>query len=893
MIATGFDVDELRRFGHEDGVRSSFCRPGQLQQLMACVFLGVCLAFASSGQAAPVAASAKASLVLTLHKELPATAVFAPLEQISVDVTPPTKGLHLEVSDPRGHVYVSVNDLPPGQRFRVEGALGVHKLQVSLRGKVMLTRELLVDAHTDVSCTNALFDVELRRLAAQLRAAGSVATIDGATVRLLSNELRESRYVNAATRFFETDVRSGLDLFLNAQRPSGLVYSAVQRDDHYDPYTNSYPGVSMARDMFGEDFTARSRDGRWFFERTPSFADVESMAVGWAHDVWQATGDDEWLAAVMPTLEKALGYLQTDPLRWSPEKQLVKRAFTIDVWGAQDALSGKIHPRGGLNKAGWFDGLFIDRDSAMGIAHGDNTAFYEAATLMARMNAHLGNPERASQWTQAAENLRENLDKTAWNGTFYRHFVRLLDNPLWQQLEGNESRQLSMSNPFAITRGAATHAQALAIVGEYQRRYDKCKGQCLGEWSALDPPFRKGFGHWGPYEGPNGNLTPIVAGALGHAALEHGAEVYGADIFRRLLELQRRHAGLHGFYNVNARPIGWQPEEFQSVDLRTIANRHLRGDQPSGFIEHPDNDLRAFPTGRNFFLGKPFDVIDPKDNGGRAAVVLWGAGSPGPRETTVAGIGKKARSIYFLHSAGNIRRQSRVGEYVVNYADGSKVRIPLVVGRNIGGWWAEGDAGEWRVAWRGKNPHVSIVAMGVWGWENNQPNKEIESITIRASGQGRIQLLGISLSSGPVQFDRGEVASDTASTWAAGVVWKGAMESLAGVVDRDRLMEHVALSPRWLALGETRAAVTVRYGPSRGYVAYRWEHRSGDRTQSLVFSGSGKRFDFRVLMPAAQKPRDVTLNGKKLRFRTETVENSVYADFSLEGTSAGVVDVTY
>ena len=835
----------------------------------------------------------KSPLQLTIHKEFTETSTFAPLEEVSVDLQPGKAGLRLQVKDGAGQVYVDLANVKTGQAFGIRGSLGTHRLEISSHGRVILTRAFAVDASTSLSCADPLYDGELRRLEAQLRAAGTVAMVDGKAVRMFSTEVRESRYVNAAARYFEPDLKSGLEVYLKSQKDDGSVYSAMRADDHFDPFTKTFPGVSLARDMFGSDFTARTADGRWVLERTPTSADVESMAVAWAHDVWQATGDDGWLASVLPKLDRALAYLQTDPLRWSTELQLIKRAFTLDVWGFQHPLTAKLQPGGGVNKAGWWDGFWVTRDTPMGIAHGDNTAFYEAATLLARMHAYLGQQDGARKWTEAAEKLRGSLDKNSWNGTFYRHYVRLVENPIWQQLQANESRQLSMSNPLAVVRGATTHAQAASIIGEYARRREKHKGSSLAEWSTMDPPFKNGFGPWSATTGPNGSISPIVAGPLALAAFEHGAETYGADVFRRLFELQKRHGGLYGFYYPTARPADWQPEEFHAVDLKTVANRHLRGDQPAGFIDHPNNDLRAFPVGQQTFLGKPFSVIDPKDNGGRAAVVLWGAGSPGPRETTVAGIRKKARSIYFLHSAGNIRRQSRVGEYVVNYTDGSKVRIPLVVDRNIGSWWSEGSAGEWRVAWRGKNPHVSNVVIGIWGWENTQPENEIDSITIRASGSGRVQLLGISLSTGPVQYERGEVESEASAEWAAGVVYTAAMAGLAGVVDRDRLLDHVTLSPRWLATGETAARVTVRYAASRSYLAYKWEHRLPDHTQSMTFSGSGRRFDFHMLMPAGAKPKSVTLNGRKLRYRTEVVEGSTYADFSLEGLTSGFVQVAY
>ncbi len=831
---------------------------------------------------------------LQLKKEDAHHSAFFPLERVTIEALPKSpSGLRLVVRDAMHTSYVDAAQVAAGFTFRVQGALGPHRAEL-FRGSQLLASETFeVRADTQIDCSDSLFQTELRRLGAQVAGLGGVAFVDGRSVRHFSTDLRQSRYASLAGRYFEATLQALPDIFLQYQKESGLVFSSMHADTMFDPYAGTYPGAHLARDTFGEGYTGRSSDGRWVFERAPTQADVESLLVAWVHDVWQASGDDAWMAQALPSLAKALDYLRQDPLRWSSDLGLIKRAFTLDVMNHQNHLAMRIHPRGAVNRAGWFDGRWVDKDSPMGITHGDNTAFYEAATLLARMYAHQGHDAEAAQWTAVAERVRENLNKVSWNGSFYRHHVRLAQHDLWKDLQTNESRQLSMSNPLAITRGAATHAQAVSIISEYQRRKQKLGPGVLAEWTTMDPPFRGDFG--GVEAGSNGNgaVSPVVGGPLAHAAFMHGFEAYGVDVLRRVLQLQRKHGRLYGFYAPTPRPGNWQPETFSHVDLRTVANRHLRGDKPAGFVDHPENDLRTFPVGSQTFLGKPFDVIDPKDNGGRAALVLWGAGSPGPRETTVAGIGKKAQSIYFLHSAGNIGRQARVGEYIINYADGTKVRIPLVVGRNISSWWSEGDAGEWRLAWRGRNPHVSVVGMGVWGWDNKQADKLIDSITIRASGQGRVQLLGISLSSAPVQYDRDEVEGHAFDPWAAGVVYAAGVEGLAGVVDRGRVFEHVALSPRWVAANETRASVSVRYPSSRGYVAYRWEHRPGDRSMAMTFTGSGKRFDFHVLMPLGAKPREVTLDGKKLRHRVVTVEQSVYADFSLEAVSSGQLEIGY
>lgn len=851
------------------------------------------LGIVAAGGSARAAGPSAAPLVLRLSKDRPETSIFAPLEDVVVQIAPDHLRGRLRVRDGRGEVYVDVAQARAGLRFTVAGALGTHRLEFEVGRGPPLRLDFEVDASTALATGSGRFDGLFRRLVGQLREAQRSAFVDGDNVRYVVPGLRGNQQVARALRYFEADVGSYLDLILRYQREDGSLFSSFALDDHFDPFTGTYPGVHLERDLYGPRYTGRSRDGRTVFHRVPIEPDIEALAVEYAFAVWQARGDDRWLAAALPRLERAVEALLRDPLRFSSEHGLLQRGFTIDFWNLQHPAVLALHPSGNRNLAGWVDLQWLDADTPKGIAHGDNSALYAAALALARLQAHQGDPGRAAYWTRVAEDVRANLLRTSWNGTFFRHFVPVRPLPEPLDLGANEARQLSFSNALAIRRELTTHAQAVAILDEYRHRRERLPEGVLAEWFTIDPPYRDGFAYMAPGEYANGGVTPALAGELARAAFAHGRADYGADILRRVRALAERTGRLSAMYYPTPQPASWQAETFFPIDLRAIANRDLRGDGALGFIGHPDNDLRSFPVGRQHFLGKPFEVVDPRENGGRAAVVLWAEGSPGPSETTLAGVQRKARSIYFLHSAGNPRLRARIGEYEIAYEDGTRVRLPLLLGRNIGTWWAAEGGSEWRIAWRGRNAHVSNLTVGVWGWNNPQPDKQITSITARALNGGRIQLLGITMSSAPVQFPRGEPMRGFPDAWGVAPVIEAFIEGVAGVRDQHRLFEQVRVAPHWAALDEQRAAVTVRYAGSPGYVAYRWEHFPADRRLAIEATGSGPRLDFHVPLPASARAPRVSIRGRAVPHALTRVEDILYLDFTAEGAAAVPIDVRY
>ncbi len=334
--------------------------------------------------------------------------------------------------------------------------------------------------------------------------------IEGETIRGFRSPdspalwIRDHSDIMRGGKYLEADMLSAVSCFANAQAPNGRIFDHV--------LTN--PGKNS-----GE----RENWEKWV--RVPVEADVEYRFVKAAYLAWQVSGDDEWLQTLLPALERALQYTRTHPLRWDTQHNLVKRPYTIDTWDF-DYTAGR---------AEWLNFQITD-DTFWGISHCDNSGFYEAAQLLAKMYTSAGLTNDASRWERVALDLRQRCNDLLFNGRFYTHFHKL--TPV--TIDGvSEEEQLSLSTPMAINRGLATHEMAVAILEEYQLR--KKKSSAFAEWFGIDPPFPDNiFGddklRAGTYI--NGGIFPVVGGELSRAAFEHGFEQYGVqtlDQYRQMI----------------------------------------------------------------------------------------------------------------------------------------------------------------------------------------------------------------------------------------------------------------------------------------------------------------------------------------------------------------------
>jgi len=304
-------------------------------------------------------------------------------------------------------------------------------------------------------------------------------------------------------KYFEEDLKSTINHFAETQAETGRVF------DYFTTFPEKLPC---------------ERENWTKYVRVPVEADVEYRFVKAAFLAWQATGDDEWIQRLLPKMEKALCYILTHPWYWDKDRELVKRAYTIDTWDF--AYTAGAHD--------WLQFQITD-DTFWGIMHGDNSGYYEAFRIMAVLYDHFQNNKLSKSWFDRAEALRMRMNQECWNGKFYTHFVKLTP----ATIPGvDESSQLSLSNPVDVNRGVATHEMAVSIIQEYRERREQTNA--FAEWFSIDPPFPDGiFGDEKLKKGAyvNGGIMPLVGGELAKAAFDHGFEEYGVDILKRYSEM--------------------------------------------------------------------------------------------------------------------------------------------------------------------------------------------------------------------------------------------------------------------------------------------------------------------------------------------------------------------
>ncbi len=175
-------------------------------------------------------------------------------------------------------------------------------------------------------------------------------------------------------------------------------------------------------------------------------------------------------------------------------------------------------------------------------------------------------------------------------------------------------------------------------------------------------------------------------------------------------------------------------ERLRFIDLAGHGNEPLT-DGPGAL----GNDLNRLPRGVRELDGQYFQV-------GEDMIHLAGTMTPDrPREVKGIKVGARGQKVHFLHAVQQrVAAKTEVATYVVHYADGSAVRIPIIYGRDLVNWWLW-DHGfqelptDARVAWTGlndaaemsKNLHVRLFART---WTNPHPEKEIAALDVISAG---------------------------------------------------------------------------------------------------------------------------------------------------------------
>lgn len=484
--------------------------------------------------------------------------------------------------------------------------------------------------------------------------------IDGKILMCSKNWIRDHVHEMKSFIHWEYDIRSFLDFIIDTQREDGQYYELIkQLDDRHWAMVND-----DCRVFYPEDNLA--------LVRLELEADIEYLVVEGAKNYCRVTGDTEWLARVLPKLEKGIEYDLSSPKRFDAGTGLVKRPFTIDTWDF--FYDPDNHSKNAPDRR-------ISDDTPMSVMHGDNTGVYQAMKTLAFFNRKLGREEKAAEWESRAEKLKENIFRHLYNGRFFIHQLHLGH----EGADGLESERLSLSNAYALNRGIFTAEQKRRVIESYLELKEKTG--YFAEWFSIYPPYEDFIGYK-PGQYVNGAISPFTAGELAKGAFSCGYEEYGWDIISRFVSMLERDGKIFFLYS----PIDCTPQDKQgpsawgAAALLSAIDEGLAGitDLDTGyltlgfsprFVVTPYTELR-YVTGYEK-TGTKVDVrFIVKDGGMRYDV-------SSPAEEIRAHImlpkGKRAAEVYVGGKPAEFERVNVFGsEYVDFTADGRGFSVEII-----------------------------------------------------------------------------------------------------------------------------------------------------------------------------------------------------------------------
>jgi len=839
-----------------------------------------------------VVSSLMALEIAGVTKEFQERSVYYPLEKCTVILSLPSPAT-MKVFDGKNREYFS-ETVQEKVVFPIYGALGYHRIELfSPENKKVDTEFIRVTAQTrvvsDIDWINQLF----QRLQWQAPRTHKFK-IKNEKYILHSGWIRDNYYNFTGDRYHTKLVKHNPDIFFGAQRENGMIYDKISGNmgrpnkPWHTVFENPFDGDTVIqhirKDLWGEKFTSSDEEAKEYgfsFERIPVEADVEYLAVLYLFEAWQASGETAWMQSLLPKAEQALEYSMNDPLRWDNKHGLMKRGFTIDTWDFQHPGIQKYYSN--KNNLNEFDHMYVDEKTPMALFHGDNSGLIAASRALAAMYHYVGDKEKAENWAETADRTQKNMTRYLWNGSYFKHLVPL-DKKVVVEDGVDVENMMSLTLPHAITRGAATEDQALAILDEYKKRKDSRKN-LPGEWFTLDPPFRS-FGSFKAGKYVNGTVSLLTGGELAAAACMYGRSEYGADILERINKLYEYYNRFAGIYPIDTcKTCDWKKETFYTVDVSGyVTSSYETGKKNSWFTQ--GNDLKNFPTGDIYLLNKPFRISTD------GLIVLSHNSAEFPSTALIETKNKEAQTIYIAHAATVAPRDAKTGAYTIIYTDNSRYTVELIGRKNIGGWWQGRDEDNWLVAWRGKNDITSTLTIGVSGFENPFPNKKIKEIECMST-EGTLLVLGVTLSDQNVQLRAKPLwVHNIPSEFATGAIKRGLYNGLCGVSDLTCTFDSVKISPKFSSIQSRVSSTTLRYPASLGYISYRWIQEEPLKQTVIHFSGSGNTKLFEILQPAQKHVKTVSLNGKTVPYSTRSVGKERFVTFST-GVLGGTVVVQY
>ena len=232
-----------------------------------------------------------------------------------------------------------------------------------------------------------------------------------------------------------------------------------------------------------------------------------------------------------------------------------------------------------------------------------------------------------------------------------------------------------------------------------------------------------------------------TGGEAAHSAfsIQHSAlpiEPY-SEVKRHAAEWLAAHTSAS---RARAKAFSVDPARVKFLDLRDAATvpygDKIANDGKGGWTDEGENCLENAPWGVTDCNGVPFDFIRPDQNGERAAVVLRSTRQPWLPEA-VRGIRAdvRAEALWFLHAGAFLEPGREAFRYVVRYADGTSLALPMRGYIEFDDWWMHGPVPGGRDAMPCKPGWLNAKSRGfhVWRWENPFPEKTIATIDIESA----------------------------------------------------------------------------------------------------------------------------------------------------------------
>lgn len=190
------------------------------------------------------------------------------------------------------------------------------------------------------------------------------------------------------------------------------------------------------------------------------------------------------------------------------------------------------------------------------------------------------------------------------------------------------------------------------------------------------------------------------------------------------------------------------------IDISKHANMGLKDDIPNdgkgGWTDEGDNDMRCFPTGLQEFplLNKLSDgifnipfYISPSN---RSVISVRGGARPLLPESLEVPLNlSHVRWLVFMHACAWAEAPgTTIASYFLEYDDGTRLKIPIVVDDNVRDWWSEPIVLENAVpAWVGSNTVHAPVSVYVMPWENPYPDKAVLKLRVKSEGKNSVFVL--------------------------------------------------------------------------------------------------------------------------------------------------------